>query len=204
MLSRETAATPARPAQLSGAPLRGSDYADLSRQVRQASLMDRRRGSYAWRITITVTLLAAGWAAFVLIGDSWWQMAVAVFLAVMFTQVGFLGHDAGHRQICKSRRTSYFLGILLGNLGIGLSYGWWVGKHNRHHAHPNTEGADPDIMISVLAFSTGQAPRGACPGSWSAGRRTCSSRCCLAKRSACTWRASAPWRDGTGVAGERR
>jgi fatty acid desaturase len=157
MRSRETAATAARPAQLSGAPLRGSDYAGLSRQVRQASLMDRRRGRYAWRITITVALLAAGWAAFVLIGDSWWQMAVAVFLAVMFTQVGFLGHDAGHRQICKSRRTSYFLGILLGNLGIGLSYGWWVGKHNRHHAHPNTEGADPDIMISVLAFSTGQA-----------------------------------------------
>ena len=92
-------------------------------------------------------LLAAGWAAFVLVGDSWWQLAVAAFLAVMFTQFGFLGHDAGHRQISGSRRASYVLGILLGNLGIGLSYGWWVSKHNRHHAHPNTEGADPDIMI---------------------------------------------------------
>jgi fatty acid desaturase len=157
MRSRETAATTARPGQLSGAPPRGSEYAKLSRQVRQASLMDRRPGRYALRTGVTVTLLAAGWAAFVLIGNSWWQMAVAVFLAVMFTQVGFLGHDAGHRQISRSRRTSYILGILLGNLGIGLSYGWWVGKHNRHHAHPNTEGADPDIMISVLAFSTGQA-----------------------------------------------
>jgi fatty acid desaturase len=157
MQSRETAATAARPAQLSSAPSRGSDYAQLSRQVRQAGLMDRRPERYAWRIAITVTLLAGGWAAFILIGDSWWQLAVAAFLAVMFTQVGFLGHDAGHRQICRSRRTSYILGILLGNLGIGLSYGWWVGKHNRHHAHPNTEGADPDIMISVLAFSTGQA-----------------------------------------------
>ena len=44
-----------------------------------------------------------------------------------------------------------------GNLGTGVSYGWWTGKHNRHHAHPNTEGADPDIMISVLAFSASQA-----------------------------------------------
>jgi fatty acid desaturase len=102
-------------------------------------------------------LLAGGWAAFILIGDSWWQIATAVFVAVMFTQVGFLGHDAGHRQICRSRRISYIVGILLGNLGIGLSYGWWVGKHNRHHAHPNTEGADPDIMMSVLAFTTRQA-----------------------------------------------
>jgi fatty acid desaturase len=82
---------------------------------------------------------------------------VAAFLAVAFTQFGFLGHDAGHRQISGSRRTSYILGILLGNLGIGLSYGWWVSKHNRHHAHPNTEGADPDIAIGALAFSASQA-----------------------------------------------
>jgi fatty acid desaturase len=160
MRSRQTAATSTPPAQLSGAPVRGSDYADLSRQVRQAGLMDRHPARYAWRIALTVTLLAGGWAAFVLIGNSWWQIAVAVFLAVMFTQVGFLGHDAGHRQICRSRRTSYILGILLGNLGIGLSYGWWVSKHNRHHAHPNTEGADPDIMMTVLAFTSRQASTG--------------------------------------------
>jgi fatty acid desaturase len=135
----------------------GSDYARLSRAVRQAGLMDRRTGAYAWRIAITVFLLAAGWAAFVLVGNSWWQLVVAVFLAVMFTQVGFLGHDAGHRQICASRRLSYILGIGLGNLGIGLSFGWWVTKHNRHHANPNTEGADPDIMMSALAMTAGQA-----------------------------------------------
>src|SRR5580704_5346141 len=116
-----------------------------------------RPGCYIWKITATVVLLAAGWAAFVVVGDSWWQLAVAVFLAVMFTQVGFLGHDAGHRQILSSRKASYIIGLLHGNLGIGLSYGWWVGKHNRHHAHPNQQGADPDITISVLAFTESQA-----------------------------------------------
>jgi len=135
----------------------GSDYSALLRAVRQAGLMDRRTGDYAWRIAITTFLLAAGWAAFVLVGNSWWQLAVAVFLAVMFTQVGFLGHDAGHRQICASRKRSYILGLLLGNLGIGLSFGWWVAKHNRHHANPNTEGADPDIMMRALAMTDGQA-----------------------------------------------
>jgi fatty acid desaturase len=144
--------TPAPPAAL-----RGSDYAQLSRQVKQAGLLERRPSRYIWRIAVTSTLLAAGWAAFVLVGDSWWQLAVAVFLAVMFTQFGFLGHDAGHRQISGSRRVSYILGVLLGNLGIGLSYGWWVDKHNRHHAHPNTEGADPDIAMRVLAFTPAQA-----------------------------------------------
>jgi fatty acid desaturase len=145
------------PAIPSDAAPAGSAYAQLSRQVRQAGLMDRRPGRYAWRIATVAALLVAGWAAFLLVGDSWWQIAVAVALAIVFTQIGFLGHDAGHRQISGSRRTSYILGILLGNLGIGMSYGWWVGKHNRHHAHPNTEGADPDIMLSVLAFTAGQA-----------------------------------------------
>jgi fatty acid desaturase len=135
----------------------GSDYARLSRAVKQAGLMDRRTANYAWRIAITVSLLAAGWVVFVLAGNSWWQLALAVFLAVMFTQVGFLGHDAGHRQICASRRLSYILGVMLGNLGIGLSFGWWVAKHNRHHANPNTEGADPDVMIKALAMTAGQA-----------------------------------------------
>jgi fatty acid desaturase len=152
------------PAQQPGAtaPQRGSAYAQLSRQVKQAGLLDRRPWYYAGKITVTVALLAAGWAAFVLVGDSWWQLATAAFLAVMFTQVGFLGHDAGHRQLFRSRRANYVTGILHGNLGIGLSYGWWVSKHNRHHAHPNQEGADPDIMLGALAFAVpqGQARRG--------------------------------------------
>jgi fatty acid desaturase len=145
------------PAGTPTAPRRGSDYAQLSRQVKQAGLLDRRPRQYIWRIAVTALLMAAGWAVFVLVGDSWWQLAVAAFLAVMFTQAGFLGHDAGHRQISGSRRASYILGILLGNLGTGLSYGWWVDKHYRHHAHPNTEDADPDIMMKVLAFTPAQA-----------------------------------------------
>jgi fatty acid desaturase len=141
----------------SAPPRRGSEYAELSRQIRQAGLLDRRPWYYAWKITVTAALFAAGWAVFAVLGDSWWQLAVAVFLAGMFTQVGFLGHDAGHRQIMRSRQANYIVGILHGNLGIGLSYGWWVSKHNRHHAHPNQQGADPDITISVLAFTEPQA-----------------------------------------------
>jgi fatty acid desaturase len=149
-----------RPVQIVPAasePRRGSEYAELSRQVRQAGLLEPRPGYYAWKFAITIAMFAAGWAAFAAAGDSWWQLAVAVFLAVAFTQVGFLGHDVGHRQVFASRRASYVAGILLGNLGIGLSYGFWVSKHNRHHAHPNQEDADPDIDLSMLAFSSAQA-----------------------------------------------
>jgi fatty acid desaturase len=136
---------------------RGSEYAMLSRHIRQAGLLDRRLRYYTWKIALTALALAAGWTAFAVLGDSWWQLGIAVYLALVFGQIGFLGHDAGHRQVFRSWRGNYLLGVLCGNLSIGLSYGWWVGKHNRHHAHPNTEGADPDIMIPVLAFSGGRA-----------------------------------------------
>jgi fatty acid desaturase len=147
----------AQPVSAPAAARGGSEYAQLSRQVRLAGLLERRPWYYRWKIGATVVLLAAGWAAFAVVGDSWWQLPVAAFLAVMFTQVGFLGHDAGHRQIFRSRKANYVIGVLLGNLGIGLSYGWWVSKHNRHHAHPNQEGADPDIVIGVLAFTEPEA-----------------------------------------------
>ena len=70
------------------AAARGLDYAELSRQVKQAGLLERRRWSYTWRIAVVVALLVARWGAFVLVGDSWWQLAVAVFLGVMFTSSG--------------------------------------------------------------------------------------------------------------------
>src|SRR5690606_34588087 len=84
-------------------------------------------------------------------------LAVAAFLAFVFAQIGFIGHDAGHRQIFRSRRANYLVGLVHGNLAIGLSYGWWVDKHNRHHAHPNQEGKDPDIGDGVVAFTGRQA-----------------------------------------------
>jgi fatty acid desaturase len=127
------------------------------RQVKGAGLLDRRYGYYLTRIAATGSLLVAAWGLFVVVGNSWWQLFVAVLLAFIFTQLGFLGHDAGHRQIFRSRRANYVVGLLHGNLAIGLSYGWWVDKHNRHHAHPNQEGKDPDIHIGALAFTARQA-----------------------------------------------
>jgi len=126
-------------------------------RVRAAGLLNRRPGYYAVRIAVTVILYAAGWVAFVLIGDSWWQLATAAFLAVAFTQTGFLGHDAGHRQIFRSRRANDLTGLLLGNLGIGMAFGWWNDKHRRHHAHPNTDGLDPDLTGESIVWTTGQA-----------------------------------------------
>jgi fatty acid desaturase len=136
---------------------RWSEYTQLSRQIKQAGLLDRRRGWYVARMAVNLALLAAGWAAFVIIGESWWQLLTAVYLAVVFTQLAFMGHDAGHRQLFRSRRANDLVGLAHANLLVGVSYDWWVDKHNAHHTNPNHEDLDPDISITALAFTADQA-----------------------------------------------
>lgn len=138
-------------------PRRGTEYAVLLRRVRDAGLLERRVRFYVWRLTVTLALLAGGWLAFWLVGDSWWQLAVAAFAAITFTQVGFLAHDAGHKQIFASQRANNVAGLLLASLAVGLGYSWWLDNHNRHHAHPNTDVKDPDANYGALAFTSGQA-----------------------------------------------
>ena len=135
---------------------RGSDFAALCRQVRAAGLLDRRYGSYLVRITTTVVAYVGGWFAFVWLGNTWLQLITAGVLGIVFTQVAFLGHDGGHQQIVRGRRGNDLLSIVAGDLLVGLSFGWWADKHNRHHAHPNHEGSDPDIGDGVLAFTNDQ------------------------------------------------
>ena len=138
---------------------RGSEFAGLLGQVRSAGLLKRRPGYYTVKIASTVLALAAGVAVFVLLGDSWWQLAVAAYLAVVFAQLGFIGHDAGHGQIRRGARANALIGVIHADALIGLSYGYWIDKHNRHHAHPNEPDRDPDVGAGALAF-TAQAAAG--------------------------------------------
>ncbi|MGW4802044.1 fatty acid desaturase family protein [Nonomuraea sp. NPDC004297] len=141
----------------SAAARRGSDYARLSRRVAEAGLLDRRPGYYTVRIGLVAALFAGTWAAFAAIGDSWWQLGLAVLLAIAFAQVTLLAHDLAHGQIARSRRVARIAGLIAGNLAVGLSYGWWMDKHTRHHANPNHEEHDPDVAPDILIWSRRQA-----------------------------------------------
>lgn len=135
----------------------GSDFAHLSRRVSGAALLEPCPRYYAIRSGVLGLLFAIGCAAFVLVGDSWAQLAVAVFLAVLFGQAGLLAHELAHRQVFPTRRPSEAAGRIVGNLGIGMAYGWWQDKHTRHHANPNHEELDPDAGAEILVWSTEQA-----------------------------------------------
>jgi fatty acid desaturase len=132
----------------------------LALQVRAMGLLDRRPRYYRLKITLTIFAFFAAWALFVIVGNSWTALAVAPLVGMMFTQLGFIGHDAGHNQVFGTRSRNRMLGLTVGNALIGLSFGWWVPKHNAHHAHPNEMGRDPDIGEGT-ALASHDAPANA-------------------------------------------
>ncbi|MEU6208191.1 acyl-CoA desaturase [Micromonospora musae] len=135
----------------------GSDFAVLSRRISGEGLMQRRPAYYIARLSVVTLMLLGGWTAFVVIGSSWWQLVTAAFLAVTFTQVALVAHDLAHRQVFRTKRPSEIAGRLAGNLGVGMSYGWWMDKHTRHHNNPNHDDLDPDVAPEVLIWATESA-----------------------------------------------
>jgi fatty acid desaturase len=104
----------------------------------------------------------------VLARNTWWELLVAVYFAIVSTQLAFTGHEAGHRQMFRSRRANEVAGYLHGNLMIGLSYDWWVDKHNRHHRNPNHIDSDPDIGTGTFVFFKGGGDQRGRFGRWAA------------------------------------
>ncbi|HEY9468549.1 MAG TPA: acyl-CoA desaturase [Propionibacteriaceae bacterium] len=137
----------------------GSSFTALTRRVHDLNLMRRRYGYYWTKLIGALAILTAWVLAFIWIGDSWWQLISAAVLAIIMTQLGFLGHDAAHRQIFKSGRWNDWTSLIIANLLVGISYGWWRNKHNRHHANPNKVGSDPDVALGAIAMTPEQATR---------------------------------------------
>ncbi|HEX5205551.1 MAG TPA: acyl-CoA desaturase [Actinoplanes sp.] len=131
----------------------GSDFAELGRRINAAGLLQRQPVYYAVRLSLVAAALIGGWAAFFVIGSSWWTVAVAVFLAVVFAQIALVAHDLAHRQVFRTNTPSRRAGLIAGNLGIGMSYGYWMDKHTKHHANPNHDDLDPDVGPGVLVWS---------------------------------------------------
>jgi fatty acid desaturase len=114
----------------------------------------RRRYGFYWTMLVFWTLAAAAILVGVaLLGDTWWQLVLAGLLGVVMAQFAFLGHEAAHQQIFASRSWNEWTGRVIAGLFNGLSYGWWVDKHGRHHGNPNKVRSDPDVRAGVVSFT---------------------------------------------------
>ena len=132
-------------------------YAELRRMVRQQGLLDRQPLYYSIKIPLTVGAVAGSVAFLILVNSVWLQLLNAAFLGMVFSQLGLIGHDAGHQQIFSSRIKNDSVSLMIGVL-MALVPSWWNDKHNqRHHRNPNRIGEDGDIDVSLFAFTIGRA-----------------------------------------------
>ena len=133
-------------------------YAELRRMVKQQGLLDRQPLYYSIKIPFTVGLVAASIAFLVSVDSVWLQLLNAAFLGVVFTQLAFIGHDAGHQEIFSSVKRNDLISLMTCILIAAWVPSWWHDKHNqRHHRNPNRIGEDGDIDASPFAFSIGRA-----------------------------------------------
>lgn len=138
-------------------PSDANEYVELRHLVEARGLLKRQPAFYAYMITQTVGLLALSIALMALADSLWIHLLSAVLMAFVFTQIGFVGHDAGHVQIFKSIRKND--AILIGvNFLIGLDRSWWIDKHNRrHHSNPNDLELDLDVNLPLIGFTEEQS-----------------------------------------------
>jgi fatty acid desaturase len=119
--------------------------------------MDKRPLFYAFSITTNLGLFFGCLAILFLVKQVWAQALTAVFLGLISGQLGFQLHDSGHRQMFKSNWKNALVGLVTADALLGMSYGWWVQKHNRHHGNPNDVDLDPDIKVGAIAYNDEQA-----------------------------------------------
>ncbi|HKN42617.1 MAG TPA: fatty acid desaturase [Propionibacteriaceae bacterium] len=93
--------------------------------------MRRRYAFYLCAFSAAVVALAGLWTGVVLLGDSWLQLILAAALGLILAQLGFLGHEACHRQIFRSAWWNEWSGRVVSGLLVGISYGSWMKKHSR-------------------------------------------------------------------------
>jgi len=137
---------------------RPSDYAVLKHRVAEAGLLLKQPWYYVLCISANLSMLGLCLLLLVIVAHNPWLLALdAVALGLVSGQLGFQLHDAGHKQMFERTALNDAVGYITGNGLLGISYNWWVDKHNRHHASPNHVDDDPDINNLAIAYTRAQA-----------------------------------------------
>src|SRR5258705_9439019 len=83
----------------STARTKGSDFAPLLREVKNAGLLERRTASYVIAIGLNAALMGATRAGIILLGNSWLQLLLPIPLAPVTPPASFFCPDPGHPPI---------------------------------------------------------------------------------------------------------
>ena len=133
--------------------LQKADYIQLRKVIEEKGLLNYTGLYYLVHFLVTIVLFAL---LFVLIiyFNRWYATLLLILpLSFVATHFGYLGHDAGHRAISKRAYINEMVGQLSYSFVLGGSFSYWKFKHNLHHTHPNIEGSDPDIDMTLFSLT---------------------------------------------------
>ncbi|WFD02414.1 sphingolipid 8-(E)-desaturase [Malassezia obtusa] len=132
----------------------------MHQQIRDAGLYDLQPRHYlresvrytSLGVLAYITFRAAqrtdGWGASLL------YTASALFLGLLWHQLTFVAHDAGHTGITHNYALDRFIGVTVASYLGGLSLVWWCDNHDVHHLVTNHPEHDPDIQhMPIFAIS---------------------------------------------------
>src|SRR4029453_13364224 len=77
-------------------------YAELKRLIESHGLLRSQPLNYGYKILAAFLMVISAWAVFFLVDQPWLKILDAIYLSFATTQLSFIGHDAGHRQIFNS------------------------------------------------------------------------------------------------------
>lgn len=117
-------------------------YKQLDQRLHDQGLYDCNYSAYAWELT-RYTFLAT--TSYYLLRTGWY-IPSAIFLGLLWHQLVFTVHDAGHMGITHNFHADSVIGIFISNFLGGLSCCWWKRNHNVHHIVTNSAEHDPDIQ----------------------------------------------------------
>lgn len=132
-------------------------FLQLRRQVNDAGLLEPTYAYYLRQVVLCLAFLLLG------IAVTWQVPALtalgAALIAFGSVQLGFVGHDAGHRAVFRSSRSNVALGTVCWSLVLGIGFWYWNHRHLQHHAHVNEPESDPDLKWTRQAAPCGAQGR---------------------------------------------
>lgn len=127
-------------------------YAQLRERVRAQGIFDRDYGYYIILLAIMLAGFFLSILLLFLVNNPLILILICISLSFFTVQLAGIVHDAGHRAIFASPIANDIAGYFFGAL-LGWAYTPWRSAHNKHHAHTNQKGEDPDLEIPIFTFT---------------------------------------------------
>lgn len=127
-------------------------YLKLREKVTVVGILKRSYGFYIFLSALTLLGLITS-LFFIFMLPVGLKLAIwSGLLGFFVIQFGGLFHDAGHKAIFKSVKNNDKIGGIF-SIIMAIPFSNWKANHNAHHANPNTEDDDPDLIRPLISFS---------------------------------------------------